>query len=103
MSGAWRRYTKLVEQFPWASQIVQTGLICATGDAVAQLTVERKNLKVTKLPVLGSDEHLQPADIYDTYGSHILYKSTMYKLYKLYLVSERYLRTLTKCEQRASS
>ena len=59
MSRAWRRYTKLVEQYPWGSQIVQTGVICASGDAVAQIIVERKNLKVMKWPVLGSNEHLQ--------------------------------------------
>ena len=54
MSRAWRRYTKFVEQYPWGSQIVQTGVICATGDAVAQIIVERKNLKANKCSVLDS-------------------------------------------------
>jgi len=49
MSRAWRRYTKFVEQYPWGSQIVQTGVICATGDAVAQIIVERKSLKAFDL------------------------------------------------------
>ena len=42
---AWRAYTRLVERFPWGSQMLQSGLLCATGDLIAQLGIERKRLE----------------------------------------------------------
>jgi len=45
MSGAWRAYARLVERFPWGSQIAQTGVLVATGDVLAQLVVERKSFR----------------------------------------------------------
>ena len=46
MSGLWRRYSLLVEKFPWSSNILQTGVLCAAGDAIAQLVVEGRGIKV---------------------------------------------------------
>jgi len=45
MAAVWRSYSRLVEKFPWSSTILQTGVLCATGDAVAQLAVERRRLQ----------------------------------------------------------
>ena len=49
MAGLWRRYSKLVERFPWGTNILQTGVLCATGDVIAQFAVERRALKVGKV------------------------------------------------------
>ena len=42
MSAAWRWYSRMVDRYPWRSQILQTGLLCAAGDVIAQLAVEGK-------------------------------------------------------------
>ena len=49
MAGLWRRYSKLVERFPWGTNILQTGVLCATGDVIAQFAVERRALKVERV------------------------------------------------------
>ena len=49
MAGLWRRYSKLVERFPWGTNILQTGVLCATGDVIAQFAVERRALKVGRV------------------------------------------------------
>ena len=46
MAGLWRSYSKLVERFPWGTNILQTGVLCATGDVIAQFAVERRRLEV---------------------------------------------------------
>ena len=46
MAGLWRSYSKLVERFPWGTNIFQTGVLCATGDVIAQFAVERRKLEV---------------------------------------------------------
>ena len=37
MAGLWRAYSRFVDKFPWGSQILQTGVLCASGDVVAQV------------------------------------------------------------------
>jgi len=60
MSGLWRQYARLVDKYPWGSQILQTGVLCATGDVLSQVLVERKSLsefdysRVGKFFVLGT-------------------------------------------------
>ena len=49
MAGLWRSYSKLVERFPWGTNILQTGVLCATGDVIAQFAVERRRLEVNKV------------------------------------------------------
>ena len=53
MASLWRGYTRLVERFPWGSQIGQTGVLCATGDVIAQLVVERKSWSEFKFSRVG--------------------------------------------------
>lgn len=45
----WRSYTRFVERFPWGSQIAQTGVLCATGDVLAQLVVEKKSARKVEM------------------------------------------------------
>jgi len=45
----WRSYARLVERFPWGSQIAQTGVLCATGDILAQMVVERKSARKVEM------------------------------------------------------
>ena len=49
MAGLWRSYSKLVERFPWGTNILQTGVLCATGDVIAQFAVERRRLEVSEV------------------------------------------------------
>ena len=37
MASLWRTYSRLVDRFPWGSQILQTGVLCAAGDVIAQV------------------------------------------------------------------
>ena len=37
MASLWRAYSRLVDKFPWGSQILQTGVLCASGDVIAQV------------------------------------------------------------------
>ena len=37
MAGLWRAYSRFVDKFPWGSQILQTGVLCASGDVIAQV------------------------------------------------------------------
>ena len=37
MSALWRWYSRIVDKYPWGSQIVQTGVLCAAGDVIAQV------------------------------------------------------------------
>ena len=57
---AWRAYTRLVEKFPWGSQMVQSGLLCATGDLIAQLGIERKRLEQVFINTELRKEYLFP-------------------------------------------
>ena len=36
MVGIWRWYSRIVDKYPWGSQILQTGVLCAAGDVIAQ-------------------------------------------------------------------
>ena len=40
-----RAYNKFVDRYPWGSQIRQTGILCASGDVIAQVVVERKKIQ----------------------------------------------------------
>ena len=40
MSAVWRWYSRMVDKYPWGSQILQTGVLCATGDIIAQVTTQ---------------------------------------------------------------
>jgi len=53
MAGLWRSYSKLVERFPWGTNILQTGVLCATGDVIAQFAVERRRLEEFELARTG--------------------------------------------------
>jgi len=53
MAGLWRQYARLVEKYPWGSQILQTGVLCATGDVLSQVLVERKSMKEFDLSRVG--------------------------------------------------
>ena len=53
MSKIWRAYTKFVDKFPWGSQILQTGVLCASGDVIAQVLVERKKLEEFEISRVG--------------------------------------------------
>eukprot|EP00092_Neocalanus_flemingeri_P000357 GFUD01000379.1.p1 GENE.GFUD01000379.1~~GFUD01000379.1.p1 ORF type:complete len:183 (-),score=49.43 GFUD01000379.1:64-612(-) len=53
MAGLWRAYTKFVDKFPWGSQILQTGVLCASGDVIAQVVVERKKLEDFEMARVG--------------------------------------------------
>jgi len=53
MSRIWRAYTKFVDKFPWGSQILQTGVLCASGDVIAQVLVERKKLEEFEISRVG--------------------------------------------------
>ena len=37
MASLWRAYSRLVDKYPWRSQILQTGVLCAAGDVIAQV------------------------------------------------------------------
>eukprot|EP00088_Acartia_fossae_P007435 TRINITY_DN13495_c0_g1_i2.p1 TRINITY_DN13495_c0_g1~~TRINITY_DN13495_c0_g1_i2.p1 ORF type:complete len:183 (-),score=16.46 TRINITY_DN13495_c0_g1_i2:391-939(-) len=60
MAFIWRQYTRVLEKYPWRTQILQSGILCATGDAIAQTLVERKKLsdfdpsRSAKFFILGS-------------------------------------------------
>lgn len=60
MAAIWRTYSRFVDKFPWGSNILQTGVLCATGDVISQLVVERKPLsefewaRVGKFFLIGS-------------------------------------------------
>lgn len=43
MAAVWRAYSRLVDKFPWGSQIIQTGVLCAAGDVIAQVAIEKKS------------------------------------------------------------
>jgi len=43
MASLWRAYSRIVDRFPWGANILQTGVLCATGDVLAQVLVERKS------------------------------------------------------------
>lgn len=43
MSFLLRYYQKGVAKFPYIAQAVQTSILMATGDAIAQIAVEKKN------------------------------------------------------------
>ena len=37
MSVIWRWYSRMVDKYPWGSQILLTGVLCAAGDVIAQV------------------------------------------------------------------
>ena len=41
VQNLWRAYAKLVDKYPWASQIGQTAVLLSTGDVISQVVVER--------------------------------------------------------------
>jgi len=53
MSKVWKAYTRFVDKYPWGSQILQTGVLCASGDVIAQVAVERKKLKDFEIARVG--------------------------------------------------
>jgi len=53
MAGLWRNYARFVEKFPWGSQILQTGVLCASGDVIAQVVVEKKKLSEFEISRVG--------------------------------------------------
>lgn len=53
MAGLWRAYSRFVDKFPWGSQILQTGVLCASGDVIAQVLVERKKLEDFEISRVG--------------------------------------------------
>jgi len=60
MAFLWRHYTRLLEKYPWRTTIIQSGVLCATGDGIAQTLLERKKLsefdlsRTGKFFILGS-------------------------------------------------
>jgi len=53
MSRIWRAYNKFVDRYPWGSQILQTGILCASGDVIAQVVVERKKIQEFEISRVG--------------------------------------------------
>ena len=43
MGSLWRSYSRLVDRYPWTSQILQTGVLCAAGDLLAQVLLQLGN------------------------------------------------------------
>lgn len=60
MAYVWRQYVKLLEKYPFRTQIMTSGILCATGDTIAQTVVERRKLsefdpsRTAKFFMLGS-------------------------------------------------
>ena len=40
MVAVWRWYSRIVDKYPWGSQILQTGVLCAAGDVLAQVIIK---------------------------------------------------------------
>ena len=47
MVAVWRWYSRIVDKYPWGSQILQTGVLCAAGDVLAQVIIKIQVLTTT--------------------------------------------------------
>ncbi|XP_014667613.1 PREDICTED: protein Mpv17-like isoform X2 [Priapulus caudatus] len=45
MATFWRSYLHVLSKHPWKTQLATTGVLCGAGDCIAQLIVEKKELR----------------------------------------------------------